>query len=72
MGPHDFHRVVATQKARSYLSHNFGIALKINRVLHLPSRPFLTLTAKKEMPRWLSLYRQAVTKGKMKPREALN
>lgn len=32
---------------------------------------FSYLNSKKEMPRWLSLYRQAITKGKMRPREAL-
>lgn len=60
-----------TPKQVGFFRYNFGISLKKNGVLHLPPRPFLTLTAKKEMPRWLSLYRQAITKGKMRPREAL-
>ena len=40
-------------------------------MLHLPPPPFHTRTARKKMPHRLRLYRQAITKGKMKPREAL-
>lgn len=61
-----------TAKQAGYFRANFGMNLKVNNVLYMPPRPFLTLTAKKNMSAWLNLYKRAVSKGKMSPLDALS
>lgn len=61
-----------TAKQVGFFRHNFGINLKKDNVLTLPPRPFLTLTAKKQIKYWRKIYINSIVRGGKTPTEALS